>query len=199
MYGVLSAPLTLSGDIDKDIEVAYEYFQQAINNRVKRPALFDREVFVEANEIIEGRPQGFWHAISLETNHHFKVLPCTNDGNINLCGENCNNGHRQVAIKYGAEVRNICLLRASRLPWIVDIIKLASKKDPSVKVWRKSGGKQSDKLYLRYNHDGADYVLIFSVEKHGYRLISAFPVFYTKQRAEFDKEAAEYAWSYFDK
>lgn len=199
MYGVLSDPLTLSGDIEKDIDTAYEYFQLAINNRSKRPTLFDKEVFIEANEQINGRPQGFWHAISLEDKHHFKVLPCVNDGNIDLCAQNCSSGHHQIAIKYGVEVRNICLLRASRLPWIVDIIKLASRKDPSVKVWRKpSGGKQSDKLYLRYNHGGADYVLIFSAEKWFYRLISAYPVFYTSEKADFDKESVKYAWSYFD-
>ena len=199
MYGVLSAPLTLSGNFNDDVDIAYDFFQREINDRSKRPTLFDKEVFIEAHEQIDGRPQGFWHVISLDNRHRFKVLPCVNDGNIDLCGQNCNNGHRQIAIKYGVEVRNICLLRASRLPWIVDIIKLASRKDPSVKVWRKpGGGKQSDKVYLRYNHDGADYVLIFSAEKRFYRLISAFPVFYTSDKADFDKECAEYAWSYFD-
>ena len=82
MYGVLSSPLELTGDFEKDIDIAYEYFSTAINDRKKRPTLFDKEVFIEAHEIIEGRPEGFWHVISLEENHHFKVLPCVNDGNI---------------------------------------------------------------------------------------------------------------------
>ena len=200
MYGVLSSPLTFSGNFDEDVNTAYEYFQSAINDRRKRPTLFDKEVFIEAKEQIEDRPQGFWHAISLEERHSFKVLPCVNDGNINLCEQNCLEKHHQISIKYGAETRNICLLRASRLPWIIDIIKLANRDDPSVNVWLKPGkGKASDKLYLRYNHDGADYVLIFSVEKHFYRLISAFPVFYTNEKADFDKDYANFAWSYFSR
>ncbi len=199
MYGVLSSPLKLTGDFNKDIDIAYEYFNTAINDRAKRPTLFDKEVFIEAHEIIEERPSGFWHAISIEENHHFKkVLPCINDENIVLCDQNCNASHHTIAIKYGTEMRNICLLRASRLPWIIDIIKLACRNDPSVKVWLKPGtGKQSEKLYLRYNNQGADYILIFSVEKHFYRLISAFPVFYIREKEEFDKDYQKYAWSYF--
>lgn len=199
MYGVLSSPLELTGDFEKDINIAYEYFSAAINDRKKRPTLFDKEVFIEAHEIIKDRPEGFWHVISIEENHHFKVLPCVNDGNIELCNQNCNASHHTIVVKYGAEIRNICLLRASRLPWIIDIIKLACKNDPSVNVWLKPGpGKQGGKLYLRYNHQGADFVLIFSVEKHFYRLISAFPVFYTKEKESFDKDYQKYAWSYFD-
>lgn len=136
---------------------------------------------------------------SLEENHHFKVLPCVNDGNIELCNQNCNASHHAIVVKYGAETRNVCLLRASRLPWIIDIIKLAGKNDSSVNVWLKPGtGRQNGKLYLRYNHHGADFVLIFSVEKRFYRLISAFPVFYTNEKENFDKDYRKYAWSYFD-
>ena len=199
MYGVLSSPLELTGDFEKDIDIAYEYFSTAINDRKKRPTLFDKEVFIEAHEIIEGRPEGFWHVISLEENHHFKVLPCVNDGNIELCNQNCNASHHAIVVKYGAETRNVCLLRASRLPWIIDIIKLAGKNDSSVNVWLKPGtGRQNGKLYLRYNHHRADFVLIFSVEKRFYRLISAFPVFYTNEKENFDKDYRKYAWSYFD-
>lgn len=77
--------------------------------------------------------------------------------------------------------------------------KLAGKNDSSVNVWLKPGtGRQNGKLYLRYNHHGADFVLIFSVEKRFYRLISAFPVFYTNEKENFDKDYRKYAWSYFD-
>lgn len=200
MYGVLSSPLALTGDFNKDIEIAYNFFQNELNNRQKRPTLFDKEVFIEAHEQIDGRPQGFWHVISLEEKHQFKVLPCVNDQNISLCAQNCIDSHHVISIKNKSERRNICLLRASRLPWIVDIIKLASRNDPSVSVWLKAGhGKQSEKLYLRYNHAGADYILIFSAEKHYYRLISAFPVFYNNDRIKFEKDAKTYHWSYFNK
>ena len=199
MYGVLPPPLELTGDFQKDIDFAYSYFEKELNDRNKRPTLFDKQVYIEAKEIIHDRPQGFWHIISLENTHRFKILPCVNDKCISLCNQNCIYAHHPVSIKYGFEVRNVCLLRASRLPWITEIIKLASRDDPSIKVWLKPGkGKQSSKLHLRYTNDGADYILIFSVEKYVYRLISAFPVFYTQDKADFDKDSKEFAWSYFD-
>lgn len=61
-------PLQLTGDIDTDIESAFHYFQENINDRTHRPALFDKEVFIEAHETILDRPVGFWHLISLEEN-----------------------------------------------------------------------------------------------------------------------------------
>lgn len=200
MFGLLSEPLKFSDNFEENIEIAYDFFQTALSDSQKRPVLFDKEVFVEAHGHIDGRPQGFWHIVSIEDSHHFKVLPCVNDGTIDTCSQNCVNSRRQVAIKFGTEIRNICLLRASRLPWIVDIIKLASQDNPAVAVWLKPGkGKATDKLYLRYNHHGADYVIIFSVEKHFYRLISAFPVFYIKEKEEFSRDCSTYAWSYFNK
>ena len=200
MFGGLSSPLPLTGDFNKDIETAYTYFQRELNNRQKRPSLFDKQVFIEAHEQIDGRPQGFWHIISLEEKHRFEILPCVNDQNISLCSQNCTNSHHTVLIKNESERRNICLLRASRLPWIVDIIRLANRDDSSVSVWFKSeNGHQSGKLYLHYNHAGADYILIFSAEKHFYRLISAYPVFYSRDKARFEKDAEKYCWSYFER
>lgn len=196
----LSIPLQMTGDVNEDIEYAFSYFQDNINNRNHRPTLFDKQIFIEAREIIDNRPVGFWHLISLEEKHKFKVLPCVNDPTINLCDDNCSVGLKQIAIKHGTENRNICLLQASRLPWIVDVINLANRGDSSVDVWQKHiNDKQSPKLYLRYNQQGADYVVIFSAEKHFYRLISAFPVFYSSQKRDFSKDCKKYSWSYWEK
>lgn len=192
MFAKLTDPLILSEDYESSIQTAYDYFNEKINNRSNRPALFEKELFIEANETIEGRPVGFWHIISLEESHHFKVLPCINDVCMELCGENCELKNHQVSIKLGTETRNICLLRASRLPWILDLIKLANRDDPAVKIW-----KRENKLYIRYNHFGNDFVLILSDTKHFYRIISAYPVFYTKDKKVFDRDSVEFAWSYF--
>lgn len=198
MYGKLSDPLTMTGNFEESLNSAYNYFSENIYDRNKRPILFGKSIFVEAHEIIEERPAGFWHIVSLEDKHHFnKVLPCTNDSSIAVCEQNCNTKQHMVSIQYGAEDRSICLYRASRIPWIVDIIQLANSGDSEVDIWLKPGNnKRSDKLYLRYNHDGADYIVIFSAEKRFYRIISAFPVFYVSEKADFDKDYAAYAWTY---
>ena len=197
MYGALSSPLKLTGNFEEDVNTSYEYFQKTLNDRTNRPTLYGKWIFIEARETIDNRPQGFWHIISIQNSHNaFKVFPCTNDENIDLCAQNCVKSHHSITIS-GCEVRNICLLRASRLPWLIDIIELANKNDPSICVWLKKGNrKRNDKLYLRYHHFGVDYVVIFSIEKRFYRLLSAFPVFYANVKATFDKEANQYRWSY---
>ncbi|MFR1973677.1 MAG: hypothetical protein ACLS3F_03470 [Oscillospiraceae bacterium] len=94
--------------------------------------------------------------------------------------------HHAIVVKHGAETRNVCLLRASSLPWIIDIIKLAGKNDSSVNVWLKPGiGRQNGKLYLRYNHHGADFVLIFSVEERFYPFDLCFPGILHKRKRKF--------------
>ena len=198
IYGSLSLPLKFTGDFEADICTAYDYFQRELNDQLKRPTLYGKKVYIEARERINSWPEGFWHVISLEESHKFKVLPCVNDENINLCLQNCEKSSHSIEIKQGSEKRNICLLRASRLPWIIDIINLANKNDSAVNVWLKTSNKRNKKLYLRYNQYGADYVVIFSVEKHFYRMISAFPVFYSKEKITFDEESINYKWSYFE-
>lgn len=201
MNSNLSPILKFTADINQSVDIAYQYFTENIADHTRRPALFDKEVFIECRENIANRPVGFWHIISLDDKHRFsKIVPCVNDPTIDLCNQNCVTGTLQVAIKHNTETRNLCLYRASRLPWIVDLIKMANRDDPAVKVWLKPGGKKaSDKLYLRYNHSGIDYVVIFSAEKKFYRLISAFPVFYLKEKRNLNNDYNTYSWSYFSK
>lgn len=201
MNSNLSPILQFPEDVNQSIDIAYDYFSKNIADRAHRPALFDKEVYIECAEIIDDRPVGFWHIISLEDNHKFsKIVPCVNDPAIDLCDQNCVSGKYQVAIKSGSENRNLCLYRAARLPWIIDLIKMANRDDPAVQVWLKPGGqKANDRLYLRYKHGGNDFVVIFTVQRKFYRLVSAFPVFYLKERNEMDKDYTTYHWSYFSK
>ena len=194
-FAKLSDTLELTDNFDESIEMAYKYFAEKINNKEKRPVLFDKEVFVEAGEWPAGKPVGFWHIVSLEETHKFKVLPCVNDIASELCDENCEKKYHRINIKYDTETRELCLLRASRLPWILDLFRLANRDDPSVTVWIKP----DKKVYLRYNHYGIDYVIILSETKHYYRIITAFPVFYTKDKKGFAKDSMEFSWSYFRK
>lgn len=201
MNSNLSPILQLPADINQSIDIAYEYFLKNIADRAHRPALFDKEVYIECAEMIDDRPVGFWHIISLEDSHKFsKLVPCVNDPAIDLCDQNCISRKHQVTIKNGSEDRNLCLYRAARLPWIIDLIKMANRDDPAVQVWLKPGGqKTNDKLYLRYKHGGNDFVVIFTNQRKFYRLVSAFPVFYLKERNEMDKDYSIYRWSYFSK
>lgn len=201
MNSKLSPILQFPEDVNQSIDIAYDYFSKNIADRAHRPALFDKEVYIDCTEYIDDRPVGFWHIVSLEDKHRFsKIVPCVNDPSIDLCSQNCITGKRQVSIKHGVENRYLCLYRAARLPWIIDLIKMANRDDPAVQVWLKPGGQKSnDKLYLRYRHTGNDFVAIFTSQKRFYRLISAFPVFYLNEKHNMDKDYATYCWSYFPK
>lgn len=201
MNSNLSPILQLPADVNQGLDIAYEYFSEKIADRAHRPALFDKEVFIDCTEYIDDRPAGFWHIVSLEDKHKFsKIVPCVNDPAIDLCEQNCITGKNQVAIKHGVETRHICLYRAARLPWIIDVIKMANRDDPAVQVWFIPGGqKANDRLYLRYNHSGNDFVVIFTVQKKFYRLVSAFPVFYLNEKQSMSKDYSTYRWSYFPK
>lgn len=201
MNSNLSPILQFPADVQQSLDIAYDYFAKNIADRGHRPELFGKEIYIECSEDINDRPVGFWHIISLEDKHRFqKIVPCVNDPTIDICNQNCITGKNQIVVSYGAETRNICLYRASRLPWIIDLVKMANRDDPAVQVWLKSGGKKAnDKLYLRYNHNGNDFLVIFSSQKKFYRLISAFPVFYLNEKSDLDNDYKMYRWSYFGK
>lgn len=184
----LSPILKMDEDFNKSIEIAHRYFDENLNNRLNRPSLFEKDIYIEAKEIIDEKPQGFWHIISLDEKHTYtKVLPCINDENISKCNENCNTKKHQITIKYGTETRNICLLRASRIPWIIDLINLANKNSPDIISWKKQNN-HNKKLYIRYKKGSVDFVVIFSEEKHYYRIISAYPVFEQKEKEELNND-----------
>lgn len=201
MKSELSPILEFTDDFENNIDIAYEYFTNKIADPAHRPQLYDKEIFVECREKINDRPVGFWHIVSLEDTHNIKnYVPCVNDESNEYCNENCISGEYQIAIKYGSETRNLCLYRASRLPWIIDLIKMAERDDPMVDIWLKPGGNKGvDKLYLRYNHKGNDFLVVFTVEKKYYRLISAYPVFYNRSKKDLTVEYKKYKWSYFEK
>ncbi|NCB75045.1 MAG: hypothetical protein EOM51_09935 [Clostridia bacterium] len=189
MIEELSPKIELTSDFEKNIEKAFNYFSDNLNNKFSRPRLFEKFVYIENHEIIDNKPAGFWHAISLEENHKFAdVLPCVNDPTISDCGANCNNSQKTITIKAGTEKRNICLLRASMLPWIVDIIRLANAGNNHISYWEKE-----KKIYIRYLHRGIDYILIFADNNKFYRLISSYPVFYLKEKREFDSDSIMHA------
>ena len=52
--------------------------------------------------------------------------------------------------------------------------------------------EKDNKFHVRFQHQDVDYVVIFSINKGRYQLISAFPVFYIKKKKAIDKAYQEY-------
>ena len=53
MNSNLSPILQFPADVKQSMDIAYQYFAENIADRAHRPALFDKEVFVECSEKID--------------------------------------------------------------------------------------------------------------------------------------------------
>ena len=175
--------------IDEIIEISYRDFKSNIMDKVVRPRLFGKLVFIKFDWWIEHKAEMYWHLASLHEKERFNVFPCGNHISENRCNRNCVYQNRQITLKNGQK-RYICVYRAIRVNWINDIIELANKKDISVKEWTKD-----DKLHLRFQHEDIDYIVIFEIHSKRYQLITAFPVFYINKKMEFDKDYSNYVKS----
>ena len=145
--------------------------------------------------MVENKIVGFWHLITT-TMTKLSILPCTNDVSYENCAGNCVTLSRLVEIKNENETRAVCLYRATHLPWIIDVIKLANEKNSFVNCWKLVDDRNRSKLYVRYKKGIADYILIFSDEKKYYRLLTAYPVFMVRDRQKFDMFQIKNAWIY---
>ena len=168
------------------IDFEYDVFKQEFMDKDTRVRLNNTFIFIDFNKWIDHKAEMFWHLISLSENERFSVFPCENNISDNICKMNCQTNKKSVTLKNG-QVRNICIYRACRIKWITEIIKLANKNDKNIKIWEKD-----NKFHVRFQHQDVDYVVIFSINKGRYQLISALPVFYIKKKREFDKAYQEY-------
>lgn len=172
--------------MDEIIELVYRDFKTNMMDKEVRAKLFNKLVFIKFDYWIKYKAEIYWHLISLHEKERFNVFPCGNNISENSCNKNCIYQRDQVTLKNG-QTRDICVYRAIRINWINDIIKLASRKDKNIKEWIKD-----NKLYLRFQHEDVDYVVILEVGRNRYQLVSAFPVFYINKKMEFDNDYINY-------
>lgn len=168
------------------IEDAYEVFRTEFMDKEKRPRLFNKFIFIDFKYWFDNKADCFWHLVSLHETERFGVFPCENNISEVVCKENCISKIKQVRIKNN-QLRDLCIFRMLRIQWVMDIVKLADKKDENTKVWIKD-----DKLHIRYQHEDVDYVVILLNAKNRYQLISAFPVFYINKKKQFDNDYNNY-------
>lgn len=169
-------------NLEDVIECTYEEFKKNLMDKGKRPRLLGKFVFIKFNWWIDYKAEMYWHLISLHEVERFGVFPCENFISENICIKNCKTKLKQVTLK-NKQVRDICVYRALRINWIIDIINLANKNDANIKKWIKD-----DKLHIRFQHEDVDYILIFEIYSDEYQLVSAFPVFYINKKETFDND-----------
>ena len=141
----------------------------------------------------EFKTESFWHTCSFAIHEIPKeIYPCINDIVISLCDDECVQQSSLVTMKNG-EDRLKCLYRATRSIWVKEIIDLYNSGDKRIQYWEKENSQKRMRLYLRYQENEHDYVLVFEpASKQRIRFITSFPVFFMSAKADFSKDLNDY-------
>ena len=173
------------------MQKCYAVFKESVLQKENRPLLGKREIFVPLcwNE---KKADAFWHIASIEEKKSVPLLPCTNDLASFRCKNNCMECIESIILHNKAK-REKCIYRASRIGWIRAVIEMYNKGDSRVKYWEKQHSKKENRIYLRYQEEENDYIIIFA-DKSSKRvqLITAYPVFYINAKKDYDKDYTNY-------
>lgn len=170
------------------VDAAFLLFQEKLMNPEKREKYFGKTVYVDARNLVDDKLDIFWHVIGLSPHEKFDVYPCANDPAQLICGNNCITRNWEVQTQ--DQKKAICIYRAIRAHRINEILKLGNDSDPTTKAW-----DEDDRYFLRYQNGLEDYVLILEKMTRypgSLKLITAYPVFYIRQKAVFDAAYARH-------
>lgn len=157
----------------------------------ERPLLRDKEIYVPL-KWVESKAEIFWHSASIEQKPRLDIKPCTNDLSSAFCLENCISGAELITMGNG-DVRAKCLYRALRVSWIREVIELYNANDTRVKYWEKVNSKKRNRLYLRYQEEELDYLIVFEDKSEKrVQLITAYPVFFISAKQSYEKDYQNY-------
>lgn len=183
-------------DIDKTLEFS-ELFNECHNIFKKtiaakdRPLLHGMEIYVPL-KWIENKAEIFWHSASIEQKAKLDIKPCTNDLSSAFCSENCILGTEFIMMSNG-DMRVKCLYRALRVGWIKEIIEMYNENDVRVKYWEKINSNKKRRLYLRYQEEEIDYLIVLEKKSEKkVQLITAYPVFFVSAKKDYENDYQNY-------
>ncbi|WP_270395870.1 hypothetical protein [Mediterraneibacter massiliensis] len=171
-------------------DICHNRFKETITTK-DRPLFQGMEIYVPL-KWIESKAEIFWHSASIEQKAKLDIKPCINDLSSALCPENCILGTDLITMNNG-DVRTKCLYRALRVGWIREIIELYNENDVRVKYWEKVNSKKKNRLYLRYQEEELDYLIVFEKKSEKrVQLITAYPVFFVSAKKDYEKDYQNY-------
>ncbi len=185
-------PMSISSNqtVDDIMTSCHELFKNTIGSKT-RPGLDEREIFIPF-VWIDQKAEIFWHIGSIEKKPKLDIYPCNNDIASAVCASNCVKGTDVVVLQNGEE-RAKCVYRAVRVGWILDIVNLYNSSDSRVKYLEKDNKDHRRRIYLRYQEDEIDYLVVFE-KKSDKRviLITGYPVFYISSKNDLEKDYQNY-------
>lgn len=178
-------------DISAIMDKCHIVFKETMANKDNRAKLGEREIAVPLNWI-ECKAELFWHAASIEEKAKLDIQPCTNDVASSLCANNCVDAFDSIIMNNGAE-REKCIYRAARVGWIREVIDLFNQGDARVKYWEKINSNKKNRIYLRYQEEEIDYIVILE-DKSDKRviLITGYPVFFISAKKDYENDYQNY-------
>lgn len=185
-------PITFDKTLDLStiFDNCHNRFKETIATK-DRPLFQGMEIYVPLNWI-EHKAEIFWHSASIEQKAKLDIKPCTNDISSAFCSENCISGMEVITMNDG-NIRAKCLYRALRVGWIREIIELYNENDVRVKYWEKVNSKKKKRLYLRYQEEELDYLIVFEKKSEKrVQLITAYPIFFVSAKKDYEKDYQNY-------
>lgn len=140
---------------------------------------------------IEFKAELFWHVASIEKKPKLNIQPCINDIVSSKCDNNCVNSLDPIILSDGE--REKCIYRAIRVGWIREIIDLYNTNDPRIKYWEKINSDGRNRIYLRYQEEEIDYIVILeNYRQNKVRLITGYPIFFISAKKDYEKDYQTY-------
>lgn len=176
---------------DEIMNVCHNEFKRTLGNKNTRPNLKGKEIFIPI-KWNASKAEIFLHIGSIEPINNIDILPCNNDTVSAVCNSYCVNRSNTIVLS-NLEVRVECIYRATRIGWVSEIINLYNSCDPRVKYWEKETKKHDMRIYLRYQEEEIDYVVVFEKKNNNkVTLITGFPVFYISKKNDYEKDYLKY-------
>ena len=155
-------PIDISG-LSKTEDImnkCHEIFKNTMASKENKPQFKGKEIMVPL-KWLDYKAEIFWHSASIEPKSRLDILPCNNDITSSLCGNNCIIAADLIVLN-GVE-REKCLYRAVRVNWIKPIIEMYNAGDTRVKYWEKVHSNKKNRLYLRYQEEEIDFLIVLVI------------------------------------
>lgn len=202
----ISPPAPLIGtNLTEIIDKLFNKFYWIFLEKKSRPLFKNKFIFFNVNKNYKGYtlsyPERFMHLCSIEAKEKYTIFPCNNDIAYSLCKNKCT--YKKALTEFQILGRTECPYRMSRIHWIPEIINLFNEGNTFIKNWQKYiKNPKTNNLdiyeFIRYEDDLYDYIIILREEKNKlgnikmYTFITAYPVFYKRNKRDFDSQYNRY-------
>lgn len=185
-------PIDITGLNKKEdiMDKCHNIFKETMTAKGNKPQFKEKDILVPI-KWLDYKAEVFWHSASIEPKQKLDILPCNNDITSSLCGNNCVVALDSIALN-GVE-REKCIYRAVRVNWIKSIIEMYNNGDTRVKYWEKVNSNKKKRLYLRYQEEEIDYLVVLE-EKSEKRVvfITAYPIFFLSAKRDYETDYQNY-------